>query len=331
MSAYRPGDPAPRPLARRSEHETTANWTGDRPLVSILCPTYQHVDFIEDALLGFIGQDTSFPFEVLVRDDGSTDGTAAIVAGFAEAYPRIVRAFLEVRNTWGEISPTHALLPHARGSYFAICEGDDYWTDASGLARLVSALESSRWAMAAHHDHVAVRDGIIERPVDEGSRSDQSRSALMSGGTFSLRSTMFRRTELFSSEDFIRYSKRVWALDRFLASAVGTVGGSVYVREIGPAVYRLHGGGASAELRRAREERSLQKAGDRYWTAVFLTSRGEDGAARVHLKGSLDRLAKQFIEPRSDPRLELGLHLLRGWLDSLLRRIRGKIRVILRG
>lgn len=124
---YRIGDPAPPLLPRRSEAEVVARWQGDKPVVSIECATYQHVTFIEDALRGFLGQDTDFPFEIPVRDDASTDGTADIVRDYAERYPSIIRAVLKTENRWPEVGPRQVLEPMVRGDFVARCEGDDYW------------------------------------------------------------------------------------------------------------------------------------------------------------------------------------------------------------
>ncbi len=49
-----------------------------KPLVSICCQTYNHKDYIIRCLDGFLMQQTNFEFEVLLRDDASTDGTAEI-------------------------------------------------------------------------------------------------------------------------------------------------------------------------------------------------------------------------------------------------------------
>ena len=49
------------------------------PLLSIVCITYSHARFIRDALDGFVMQKTNFPFEILINDDASTDGTADII------------------------------------------------------------------------------------------------------------------------------------------------------------------------------------------------------------------------------------------------------------
>ena len=49
------------------------------PLVSICCITYNHKEYIRDALDGFLSQRTDFPYAILINDDDSTDGTAYII------------------------------------------------------------------------------------------------------------------------------------------------------------------------------------------------------------------------------------------------------------
>ena len=53
----------------RTEEEIMKNWKGDpsKPLVSICSITYNHEQFIEDALDSFLMQETDFPFEVLIN------------------------------------------------------------------------------------------------------------------------------------------------------------------------------------------------------------------------------------------------------------------------
>ena len=49
------------------------------PLVSICCATYNHEEYIEDALKGFLMQECDFEYEILIHDDASTDKTADII------------------------------------------------------------------------------------------------------------------------------------------------------------------------------------------------------------------------------------------------------------
>ena len=50
----------------------------DEPKVTVICLAYNQAPYIRDALEGFVRQQTTFPFEVVVHDDASTDGTADI-------------------------------------------------------------------------------------------------------------------------------------------------------------------------------------------------------------------------------------------------------------
>ena len=59
------------------------------PLVSIICPAYNHEKYIRQALEGFVMQKTTFPFEIVVHDDASTDNTVLIIKSYEEKYPEL--------------------------------------------------------------------------------------------------------------------------------------------------------------------------------------------------------------------------------------------------
>lgn len=113
------------------------------PLVTIRCITYNHEPFIRQCLEGFVMQQTNFPFEAVVHDDASTDGTAAIIREFAEKYPDIIRPIYETENQYSKHdgSLDRIMNAHMRGKYIAICEGDDYWIDPLKLQKQVDFME----------------------------------------------------------------------------------------------------------------------------------------------------------------------------------------------
>ena len=117
-----------------------------QPLVSICCITYNHKDYIREAIEGFLMQKTTFPIEIIIHDDASTDGTAIIVEEYAEKYPDIFVSILQKENQWskggGSIN-ARFVFPRARGKYIALCEGDDYWTDPLKLQKQVDFLEAN--------------------------------------------------------------------------------------------------------------------------------------------------------------------------------------------
>jgi len=68
------------------------------PLVSVTVITYQHADYIRKCLDGILMQKTKFPYEVIIGEDGSTDGTKEICKEYAEMHPDRIRLFLRDRN-----------------------------------------------------------------------------------------------------------------------------------------------------------------------------------------------------------------------------------------
>lgn len=126
-----------------------------RPLVSVIVTTYQHAPFIEQCLQGILTQQITFPVEVLVGEDESTDGTRAICERIAREHPERIRLFLQRRKDViyingkpsGRANLLH-VLSEAKGKYIARCEGDDHWTDPLKLQRQVEALEADHTAVA---------------------------------------------------------------------------------------------------------------------------------------------------------------------------------------
>ena len=113
--------------------------------VSVICLTYNHRDYIRECLDGFVKQKTTFPFQVVVHDDASTDGTAEIVREYAERYPDIITPILQTENQWskGKTLSKTFIYPVLQGEYVAFCEGDDYWTDENKLQKQVDFLDAN--------------------------------------------------------------------------------------------------------------------------------------------------------------------------------------------
>lgn len=112
--------------------------------VSICCQTYNHVNYIEQCLEGFLMQKTNFKFEILLRDDASNDGTESIVKRYASKYKDIINPLIYEENQYKRgISPFRDNVKRAKGKYIALCEGDDYWTDPYKLQKQVDFLEAN--------------------------------------------------------------------------------------------------------------------------------------------------------------------------------------------
>jgi len=93
-----------------------------KPILSVLIDTYNHEQYIEQAVVSAVEQD--FPpedFEILVVDDGSTDRTPDIVRKFA---PRV--RLLRKKNG-GQASAFNAAFSELRGDIVSFLDGDDWW------------------------------------------------------------------------------------------------------------------------------------------------------------------------------------------------------------
>lgn len=90
-------------------------------------------------------QKTTFPVEIIVRDDASADGTADIIRAYCAGLPLLFKPIFEAENKYATgIPPFSETIKHASGHYIALCEGDDFWTDAMKLESQVAHLRSHR-------------------------------------------------------------------------------------------------------------------------------------------------------------------------------------------
>jgi glycosyltransferase involved in cell wall biosynthesis len=113
-------------------------------VVSVSCLTFNHEKYLEQAIDSFLMQEVDFPFEILIHDDASTDGTADILRAYQVRYPEIIKPIFQKENQLSRgirISPTYQ-WPRALGKYIAMCEGDDYWTDPQKLQKQIDYLEA---------------------------------------------------------------------------------------------------------------------------------------------------------------------------------------------
>ena len=121
------------------------------PIVSVRTSTYNHAPYIKQCIEGVLMQKTTFPFEFIIGEDFSTDGTRDIVFEYAKRYPNIIRVVSADYNV-GSKANGQRCIQRCRGKYIAICEGDDYWIDPLKLQRQVEFLEThSDYSMCFHN------------------------------------------------------------------------------------------------------------------------------------------------------------------------------------
>lgn len=115
------------------------------PLVTIFCTTYNHSKFLKECFEGLLSQKVSFPVEILVHDDASTDDTPSIINEYQKKYPSVFKVIFQKENQYAQGAKilVDFMFPVARGKYIAICEGDDFWRDPEKLQMQIEFLEAN--------------------------------------------------------------------------------------------------------------------------------------------------------------------------------------------
>jgi glycosyltransferase involved in cell wall biosynthesis len=129
-----------------------------KPLVSAKMITYNHAPYIAQAIEGVIQQKTDFPFELVIGEDCSTDGTREIVFDYQKRYPDIIRVITSDKNV-GACKNSIRADKACRGKYIAFCEGDDYWHDSTKLQKQIKLMESDPACVMTHSQ--AIRHNVV--------------------------------------------------------------------------------------------------------------------------------------------------------------------------
>lgn len=94
------------------------------PKVSVCVVTYNQKSYLRECLESLVNQDYSFKYEVIVGDDGSTDGSSEVIKEFALKYPDIIVPLLHSVNM-GPTKNYFATHEQAKGIYVCHMDGDD--------------------------------------------------------------------------------------------------------------------------------------------------------------------------------------------------------------
>ena len=231
-----------------------------KPLVSVCIVTYQHARFIAQAIEGALMQKTDFPYEILIGEDESADGTRDICLDFAKRHPGRVRVFLRHRRDVVLIDGRprgsfnfRMTLREAKGEFVALCEGDDYWTDPEKLQMQVDYLRANPDCVGCFHDAKLVdadgqtlQESYFASDQDKFTQEDVLETLLSREPTCSL---VFRRSAFVEPlpEWYLRRPSDLY-LDILLTSH-GSLG---FVRH-NMAAYRKHTGGIWSSQRESNQ------------------------------------------------------------------------------
>lgn len=222
----------------------------ERPMVTVACLAYNQEKFIRQALDGFVMQKTSFPFEVIVHDDASTDGTAEIIREYETMYPHLFRPIYQTENQFSKnhCYPVEAVYLKARGKYIADCDGDDYWTDPDKLQKQVDFMEASPEYSICYHAYLLKDKDEEPHPITGALPRDYSPNELVGflfkGYGMHTSTRLFRNLKTPEARADFNFVGELLA-DMSTIVIAGRHGQCKFLDGVKPSVYRRYHGGNS--------------------------------------------------------------------------------------
>jgi len=126
------------------------------PLVSVILPTYNRVRFLQEAIDSVLAQDYA-PIELLVVDDGSTDGTAQLLESYGD------RVMVLHQANAGVSAARNQGIRRASGQFIALLDSDDYWLPAK-LTAQVDFFNTHPGAVLCQTEEIWIRNGVRVNP-----------------------------------------------------------------------------------------------------------------------------------------------------------------------
>lgn len=223
-----------------------ASTRADGPLLTVCIITYNHEQYIAQAIDSFLTQQADFAWQLVIADDCSTDRTREILRAYKRRYPELIHLILQEKNV-GPEGNWLDLIDYPKTRYVLYAEGDDYLTDPTKLQRQVDFLESHPdFALCFHPVEVVYEDGsraaeTFPSPAQRHHKTVLGLNDLLLANFIQTNSVMYRwRFTDASIKDI--YPRGVapgdWYL-HLLHAATGKIG---FVNRT-MAVYRRHPGG----------------------------------------------------------------------------------------
>jgi glycosyltransferase involved in cell wall biosynthesis len=214
---------------------------------------YNHADWVAWALDGVLAQETDVPYDVVIGEDCSDDGTRDIVREFQRRHPRTIRLVLPDRNLGCRGNAIFLeVLRHARGEYIATLDGDDAWLSPRKLSTQVAFLDANPACAMCFHD------AVVELP--DGSRAATRYTPDWVGTTVALEE-LWRENPIASATPLFRASALArlpaWYRDSIFGDwplyLLAAMQGRIAYLPEPMALYRAHARGLWSGLSRTRQ------------------------------------------------------------------------------
>jgi len=225
------------------EHTNTQSNT----CIAILMSTYNGEKYLRNQILS-LQQQTHQNWKLFIRDDGSTDKTCGIIAGFCMDDPRIQRVEDEFGNL-GVAKSFFQLLQHSDEEYVIFCDQDDIWLEKKLELLLAAALKHLAEAQPSfvYCDAYAYSDekGIIVSDSVSHLHADNLKEFLFFNSGYQGCSILFNK----KLADMAKQYEKPFYMHDDIISLMGHIFGSVYFLPLPLMLYRQHNENVTGETR----------------------------------------------------------------------------------
>jgi glycosyltransferase involved in cell wall biosynthesis len=214
------------------------------PLVSVRLATYNQERYLAQCLESILMQRTTFPFEVVIGEDCSTDRTGDIARAYAEKYPDQLRLLPSEKNL-GPALNNQRIQQACRGTYHAMIEGDDYWIDPLKLQKQVDFMAAHPQVTLCFHNVFIVDETQANARLYVTMALPETLTFADITHTATPTVSHLARSEVLAT--LPEWRLKLWSGDllfRLWCAHHGAVG---YLSDI-MAVYRKHAGGLTAKV-----------------------------------------------------------------------------------
>ena len=219
----------------KSEDQIINYFNTDKIEISIVCTTFMHGKFIQNAIDGFLMQNIKKRYEIIIHDDNSKDNTRQIINFYKNRYPRLIKVIYQNENQYSKGLRIYPIVfKYCKGEFIALCDGDDYWINSNKLSSQIEIMESNKKYNISFHNAIFKTGGrinIFQNLVFKNKQIDfiSTNDVIKCGGELMPTSSIvIRRIIIDNLPDFI-YSAPVTDMYLQIYSALNN--GAIYINK----------------------------------------------------------------------------------------------------
>ncbi len=213
------------------------------PLVAIYMVTYNHENYIAQAIDSVLMQQTNFSYKLFIGEDCSTDKTREICIKYANKHPDKIELVLHETNV-GATTNAQSIYKkcfESGAKYVAMLEGDDYWTDPLKLQKQVDFLEANPEYVLCFHKIVLLKNGKETPDILTKNVPDITDVLTLSDGNYMhTASVVFKKNNTVLNEFIEIVSSRHLFVGDYILHMLNAKFGKIKKLHDTMGVYRIH-------------------------------------------------------------------------------------------